>query len=65
VWESPFSTVFFSSLGSTSSGPGLSGRFMVVATELGGGEARECVDSTEPWWLLVCMEGEGEGLAYW
>lgn len=50
----------FERLGSTSSGPGLSGRFMDVATELGGGEARERVDDIEPRWLWVRMEGEGE-----
>ena len=50
----------FERLGSISSGTGLSGRFMVVATELGGGEARERVDEIEPRWLLVRMEGEGE-----
>ena len=50
----------FERLGSTSSVPGLSGRFIVVATELGGGEARERVDDIEPRWLVVRMEGEGE-----
>jgi hypothetical protein len=39
---------FFSSLGSTSSSPELSGCFMVVTTELSGGEAHERVDDTEP-----------------
>jgi hypothetical protein len=33
---------------------------MVVATELGGGEARERVDDIEPRWLVVRIEGEGE-----
>lgn len=50
----------FERLGSISSGTGLSGRFMLVATELGGGEARERVDDIEPRWLVVRMEGEGE-----
>lgn len=50
----------FERLGSISSGTGLSGRFIVVATELGGGEARERVDDIEPRWLLVRIEGEGE-----
>jgi len=38
----------FVRLASISSGPGLSGRFMVVPTELGGGEARDRVDDIEP-----------------
>jgi len=50
----------FARFGSMSSGPGLKGRFAVVPTELGGGEARERVEDIEPRWLLERMEGEGE-----
>lgn len=48
----------FKRLGSTSSGPGLSGRFMVVVTEPSGGEARELVDDIEARWPMVPMEEE-------
>jgi hypothetical protein len=47
---------------SISSGTGLNSRFtVVVPTELGGGEALECVDleDIEPLWLEH-MDGEGE-----
>jgi len=36
------------------------GHVIVVATELGEGEARERIDDIEPQWLVVCMEGEEE-----
>jgi hypothetical protein len=49
----------FVRLTSISSGPGLSGRFMVVLPVLGG-EARERVDDTEPRWLCDRIEGDGE-----
>ena len=48
----------FEYLRSTLSRPGLSLRFMIVATDLGGGEECEKVDDIEPQWLLVRMEGE-------
>jgi len=50
----------FVRFGSISSGPGLKGRFVLVPTELGGGEARERVEDIEPRWLLERIEGEGE-----
>ena len=50
----------FERLGSTSSVPGLHGRFIIVATELGGSKAHERVDDIEPQWLVVRMEGDGE-----
>lgn len=49
----------FVRLVSISSGPGLSGRFMFVPTELGGGEARERVEDIEPRWLTDRIEGDG------
>jgi len=52
----------FERFGSTSSASGLTGHFIVVATELGGGEAREHIDDIEPRWLVVRMEGEEIGL---
>jgi len=45
---------------SISSGPGLSGRFMAVLPELGGGVGRDRVDDTEPRWLCDRIEGDGE-----
>ncbi len=52
----------FERFGSTSSASGLTGHFIVVATELGGGEARERISDIEPRWLVVHMEGEEVGL---
>ena len=51
----------FVRLMSISSGPGLSGRFMeVLPAVLGGGDARDRVDDTEPRWLCDRIEGDGE-----
>jgi hypothetical protein len=53
MWESPRSSAW----GQHHPPLGLvaGGRFIVVATELGGGEAHERVDDFEPRWLVVRM----------